>query len=171
MALFGAKQSTAKKTFKDNSKEVEFGGVKDVKKVEAKKETAMKDPKKTEASMKDLYAAEVVDKKTSKAGKKTASNSRFDGAFRVLVKPLVTEKATELANTNKYVFVITKPSNKIEVAKAIYAVYGVRPLDVNIVSMQGKRVSRGRIQGKRKDWKKAIVTLKKGDSIKIYEGV
>ncbi|MCF7860319.1 50S ribosomal protein L23 [Patescibacteria group bacterium] len=121
--------------------------------------------------MKDLYAGEGVDKKTTKVSKKTASNSRFDGAFRVLVKPLVTEKATELTSANKYVFVITKASNKIEVAKAVYAIYGVRPVDVNIISMQGKRVSRGRITGKRKDWKKAIVTLKKGESIKIYEGV
>lgn len=175
MALFGAKQSTAKKTSKDDSKETKLNDDKDVKKkAEVKKETVAKDLKKTEkteTSMKDLYATEAVDKKTAKVGKKTASNSRFDGAFRVLVKPLVTEKATELASTNKYVFVITKPSNKIEVAKAVYAVYGVKPLDVNIISMQGKKVSRGRIQGKRKDWKKAIVTLKKGDSIKIYEGV
>jgi len=175
MALFGAKQSTAKKTSKDTSKETKLKDEKDVKKTEAvSKETVAKEAKKsekTETSMKDLYATEVVDKKTTKGGKKTASNSRFDGAFRVLVKPLVTEKATELASANKYVFVVTKASNKIEVAKAVYAVYGVRPVDVNIISMQGKRVSRGRIQGKRKDWKKAIVTLKKGDSIKIYEGV
>lgn len=172
MALFGAKQSTAKKTSKNDSKETKLSDAKGAKKkTEVKKEAVAKEIKKTETSMKDLYANEVVDKKAAKSGKKNASSSRFDGAFRVLVKPLVTEKATELASVNKYVFVISKASNKIEVAKSIYAIYGVKPLDVNIISMQGKQVSRGRIKGKRKDWKKAIVTLKKGDSIKIYEGV
>lgn len=165
MALFGAKQTTAKKTTKEDSKnpelKVEKLDTKDSKKVVAKE---------SEASMKDLYAAENATKKTAKAGK-SASTSRFDGAFRVLVKPLVTEKATDLSSSNKYVFVITKPANKIEVAKAVYAVYGVKPVSVNIVSMKGKVVTRGRIKGQRKDWKKAIVTLKKGDSIKIYEGV
>lgn len=173
MALFGAKQNTVKKTTKKDVKDVDIkeekvvdksAGVKDTKKVV--KKLVKKD---AEASMKDLYAADTA-KKTSKSGK-TTSTSRFDGAFRVLVKPLVTEKATDLSANNKYVFVITRPSNKIEVAKAIYAVYGVRPTSVNIISMKGKAVSRGRIKGRRKDWKKAIVTLKKGDSIKIYEGV
>jgi large subunit ribosomal protein L23 len=119
--------------------------------------------------MKDLYAEEAT-KKTGRS-KKNTSTSNFDGAFRTLVKPLVTEKATELSAQNKYAFVVNTVANKIEVAKAVYAVYGVKPLNVNIISMKGKTLTRGRIKGKRKDWKKAIVTLKKGESIKIYEGV
>jgi large subunit ribosomal protein L23 len=160
MALFGAKKtkdtnSDSKKTAKDEKETVA-----------EKKESVDKNK---EQNMKDLYAEEAI--KKAARSKKTGSSSRFDGAFRVLVKPLVTEKATELVSQNKYSFVVSREANKIEVAKAVYAVYGVKPVSVNVVAMKGKAVTRGRIKGKRKDWKKAIVTLKKGESIKIYEGV
>lgn len=158
MALFGAKQTSAQKTATVK---------KNVAKTAAKE---IKESPAAEVSMQELYAEAGAEKKTTRA-KKTANTSRYDGAFRVLVKPLITEKATELNVQNKYAFVVSMAANKIEVAKAIYAVYGVKPASVNIISMQGKVVTRGRIRGQRKDWKKAIVTLKKGDSIKIYEGV
>ena len=159
MALFGTKQTSAAKS-SDNKKDGKVKEVKEVKKP-VKKEA--------EANMQELYAADNAEKKAVK-GKK-ATTSRYDGAFRVLVKPLITEKATELNTENKYAFVISRAANKIEVAKAIFAVYGVKPVSINIISMKGKCVTRGRIRGQRKDWKKAIVTLKKGESIKIYEGV
>lgn len=156
MALFGAKKT------KDDSK--------DNKKKELVEDVAVKTKEdKTDVSMKDLYADGEVKKGTK--SKKAVSNSRYDGAFRVLVKPLITEKATDLSAHNQYVFVVSDKANKIEVAKAINLVYGVKPVSVNIISMKGKVVTRGRIKGQRKDWKKAIVTLKKGESIKIYEGV
>ena len=72
---------------------------------------------------------------------------------------------------NKYFFEVKKDANKIEIAKAINDVYGVKPVSVNIMRVGGKKVRRGRTFGKRKDWKKDIVTLKKGESIKVYEGV
>ncbi|OIO07421.1 50S ribosomal protein L23 [Candidatus Falkowbacteria bacterium CG1_02_41_21] len=89
----------------------------------------------------------------------------------MLVKPLVTEKATNLGGQNKYVFIVDINANKIEVAKAIDEVYGLNPISVNMVKMKGKQVARGRITGRRKDFKKAIVTLKKGETIQVYEGV
>ncbi len=118
-------------------------------------------------SMKKLYEQEQL----KKAVKEKKSDSRYLGAYRVLVKPLVTEKATALGADNKYVFVVGDKANKLEVAKAIQTVYGVKPIDVNIIKIKGKRVSRGRIRGKRKDWKKAIVTLQAGQQIQVYEGV
>lgn len=160
MALFGAKKT---KDTKSDSKKT----AKSEKEVVVDKDESVN--KEKEQSMKDLYSEEAT-KKASRS-KKTGSNSRFDGAFRILVKPLVTEKATELVSQNKYSFVVTREANKIEVAKAVYAVYGVKPVSVNVVAMKGKAVTRGKVKGKRKDWKKAIVTLKKGESIKIYEGV
>jgi large subunit ribosomal protein L23 len=143
-----------------------------------KKTTAASAPKtpkkevKTEAalSMKDLYsesAPKTVKTSDGKA-KKIVKNS---DAYRVLVKPLVTEKATNLAANNKYVFVVSDKANKISVAKAVEDLYGVKTLKVNIANVSGKRVARGRIRGQRKDWRKAIVTLAAGQSIKIYEGV
>ncbi|MCK9438821.1 MAG: 50S ribosomal protein L23 [Patescibacteria group bacterium] len=92
-------------------------------------------------------------------------------AYRILVKPLVTEKAANLGSLNQYAFVVSDSANKIDVAKAIFEVYGVKPEKVNIIKVKGKVVSRGKITGKRKDFKKALVSLKKGDSISIYEGV
>jgi large subunit ribosomal protein L23 len=164
MALFGAKKTQDNQDEQSDKKQ--DSQAKTVKKA-VKKENPSLDN--TEKSMKDLYAEEAT-KKTGRS-KKNTSTSNFDGAFRTLVKPLVTEKATELSAQNKYAFVVNTVANKIEVAKAVYAVYGVKPLNVNIISMKGKTLTRGRIKGKRKDWKKAIVTLKKGESIKIYEGV
>jgi large subunit ribosomal protein L23 len=98
-------------------------------------------------------------------------NKKYGNAYRVLVKPLITEKASVLGAENKYFFEVSKKANKIEIAKAINDVYGVKPVKVNIIRMSGKNVRYGRVIGKRKGWKKAVVTLKEGDSIKIYEGV
>lgn len=118
-----------------------------------------------EKSMKDLYADGAKPKKEKKSSTKTSQS------YRVLVKPMVTEKATNLSAVNQYVFMVDNNANKIEVAKAVFDVYGVKPLEVNIIKVKGKKVNRGRITGKRKDFKKAIVSLKKGDSISVYEGV
>lgn len=132
----------------------------------AKKESANNEA----VSMKDLYS-DSSDKKSSSAKKSSAPKTKYDGAHRVLVRPLITEKAANLGTLNKYAFVVSTSANKIEVSKAVSAVYGVSVADVNIIAMKGKKVSRGKIRGQRKDWKKAIVTLKAGDSIQLYEGV
>lgn len=156
MALFGSK---------NNKTEEKKGTTKKTTTPEVKKEE-----KKSESeSMKDLYT-NSDSKVEGKKGKKVES-VKFQEATKVLVRPLVTEKATNLAAESKYVFVVQADANKISVAKSIQAIYGVKPLAVNVVNMKGKQVARGRIKGKRKDWKKAIVTLKKGETIAIYEGV
>ncbi len=92
-------------------------------------------------------------------------------AYEILLKPVVTEKATNLASENKYVFEVSPRANKIEIKKAVKNVYGVEPLRVNIIKVSGKEIRSGRISGRTKDWKKAIVTLKPGEQIEIYEGV
>ena len=89
----------------------------------------------------------------------------------VVIKPAVTEKAGTLNELNQYVFVVDRGANKITIAKAVEAFYGVKPVAVNIINMPGKKVVRGRIKGQRSDWKKAIVTLPAGKTIAIYEGV
>ncbi|HNX10857.1 MAG TPA: 50S ribosomal protein L23 [bacterium] len=120
---------------------------------------------KKDSSMKDLYAGE-------KAAKSAVSKKKIGTrADRILLKPVVTEKATNLSAHNQYVFMVARGANKIEVAKAITAVYGVKPLSVNIVNIKGKKVYRGRTVGVRSNIRKAIVTLAKNDSIQIYEGV
>ena len=121
-------------------------------------------------SMQDLYAAD----KTVKGGKAKTAKTKIKPntqAYRVLVKPLITEKTTALNGLHKFIFMVAPTANKITVAKAIEDLYGLKPVKVNIIKMEGKLKSRGRIQGRRKDWKKAIVTLKSGDSLDVYEGV
>lgn len=129
-------------------------------------------------SMKELYSAKVkkvkdvksqaVDDEPKKSAKIIRKHSR---AYKILIKPLVTEKASSVGIENKYIFQVALKANKIEIAKAIQEVYEVKPISVNIIKVKGKRTHYGRIQGKRKDWKKAIIKLPEGKSIKIYEGV
>lgn len=118
---------------------------------------------KTEAKPEDQAAA--------KADKKSKLKGTSDQAHKVLIKPLITEKASSLGVLNKYVFAINPRMNKIEVKKAIRTIYGVDPVKVNILNFSGKKVKYGRISGQTKSWKKAVVTLKEGDKIEVYEGV
>ena len=143
-----------------------FNKTDDTKKTVKKATPKVKKEEIASESMQDLYAVE------NKADKKVSAKKKVNGqAYRVLVKPMITEKAANLNSINQYVFMVNTSANKISVAKAIEEVYGVKPTSVNVIKMEGKKVNRGRITGKRKDFKKAIVTLKKGESISIYEGV
>jgi large subunit ribosomal protein L23 len=92
-------------------------------------------------------------------------------AYRYLIKPMISEKASVLASHSKYVFVVHPKANKIEVAKAVEKVFNVEVRRVNIIKMRSKAVRFGRLRGKTKGWKKAIVTLAPGQKIEIYEGV
>ncbi|MBI4262542.1 50S ribosomal protein L23 [Candidatus Uhrbacteria bacterium] len=96
------------------------------------------------------------------------------GTIRVgslLLRPLVTEKGTRQNTQNQYAFVVAPTTNKIEVRQAVEAVYNIRPIKVNMLRVQGKKIRYGRTMGVTKAWKKAIVTLPKGKTIQIYEGV
>ena len=92
-------------------------------------------------------------------------------AWRILLHPLVSEKAAEAHAHNQYVFVVANTATKVDVKRAIADAYGIRPTRVNIVRVRGKQVRYGRSQGRTKAWKKAIVTLPKDKKIQIYEGV
>jgi large subunit ribosomal protein L23 len=86
----------------------------------------------------------------------------------IIVSPWVTEKSSILASENKYVFLVDVTANKPEIEKAIVNLYKVRPIKINIMNIKGKAVSRGgKITGRKKDIRKAIVTLKKGDKIDL----
>src|SRR3990167_1773685 len=85
---------------------------------------------------------------------------------QVLVQPRISEKASALAKLNKYVFVVKKKANKVEVKKAVESKYQVRVVQVNMVNTQGKTKSFGRTPGRTAAFRKAIVTLKEGDTIK-----
>ena len=88
----------------------------------------------------------------------------------ILVRPLITERTTQLMAEGKYVFVVAKAANKIEIAKAVSEIFKVKVAKVNTVNVIGKEKRRGRTQGKRPDYKKAIVKLAPGETIEFFEG-
>lgn len=90
--------------------------------------------------------------------------------YEVLIKPVITEKATNLqtAKQPQYTFRVRISANKNEIKKAVEAAFKVKVQSVNTVRVKGK-MRRVRVQiGKRPDWKKAFITLKKGERIEIY---
>lgn len=91
----------------------------------------------------------------------------------VLIKPLITEKAEALSEEqNKYSFVVDKRANKVEIKKAVEAMYNVTVDRVNTAIMPGRFVTRstrsGMLQGRKPAFKKAIVTLAYGDEIDFF---
>jgi large subunit ribosomal protein L23 len=163
MALFGNTKTEDKK--KDEQKAPKVKAVKTAK-PEAK---SMKDLYKNEAAVAAPAKVAVTETKTAKT--EATKDMSVSAAYRVLLRPLVTEKGSHLGVENKYLFEVDYHTNKIEVAKAIFAAYGVKPTKVNIIKLDGKVKRRGRFNGRRKNWKKAIITLPAGKTIQIYEGI
>lgn len=92
-------------------------------------------------------------------------------AYRVLRKPLVTEKSTSLLQDNKYTFEVDVKANKTEIKNAVESLFKVKVEKVNTMHVKGKLKRVRQIQGRTPDRKKAIVTLKQGDKIEIFEGM
>lgn len=128
------------------------------KKDDAKKSTAPKAAKaKVEA---EEPKAGLPAEASAKAGPRETGQ-----AYRVLVRPIVTEKTTRLGHVNQYAFEVAMTANKLEIRKAVKAVYGVTPTDVRVMRIFGKPVRSRAGKSRRSTWRKAIVTLKKGDRI------
>ncbi|HHW11571.1 MAG TPA: 50S ribosomal protein L23 [Firmicutes bacterium] len=89
----------------------------------------------------------------------------------IIKKPIVTEKSTRLMEMNKYCFAVDRRANKVQIKEAIESIFNVRVLDVNTMQMLGKMKRMGRHEGRRPNWKKAIVTLEPGSRIEFFEGV
>lgn len=91
--------------------------------------------------------------------------------YEVLRRPVVTEKNTDLMAQNKYVFEVAKRANKDQVKKAVEKAFKVTVVSVNMITVPSKPKGFGRLKGHKPSWKKAVVTLRPGDSIEIFEGV
>lgn len=92
-------------------------------------------------------------------------------AREIIIKPVVTEKSVDLMQENKYCFKVAKDANKIEIKNAIEEIFKVTVANVNTVNVHGKMKRMGRTQGMTASWKKAVVTLREGDSIEVFEGL
>ena len=92
--------------------------------------------------------------------------------FQIIKKPLITEKGTDArTEENKYLFVVDPRATKIEIRKAVESLFSVAVESVNTQVYRGKIKRRGKHMGKRSNWKKAIVTLREGETIQLFEGV
>ena len=89
---------------------------------------------------------------------------------QVLLRPVVSEKSYEQIARNQYTFKVHKDAHKTQVRQAVEQLFDVKVERVNIVKVQAKPKRRGVIRGTKPGWKKAVVQLKKGDSIEIFEG-
>lgn len=93
-------------------------------------------------------------------------------AHKTVIRALITEKGTGLREKgNKYVFQVDAGANKIEIRQAIEQIFSVHVVNVRTMNVPGKEKRQGRYSGYRPDWKKAIVTIKDGEAIELFEQV
>ena len=91
----------------------------------------------------------------------------------IIIRPVITEKSMSGMASKKYTFEVCKDANKIEIAKAVEEIFGVKVAKVNTLNMQGKVKRTGRFPaGRRASWKKAMVTLTADSkTIEFFEGM
>ncbi len=92
--------------------------------------------------------------------------------YEIIKRPLVTEKTTlQKEVDNQITIEVDRRANRVEIRKAVEKIFDVHVSEVRTMQVKGKVKQRGRIVGKRKDWKKAIVKLMPGERIEFFEGV
>lgn len=129
----------------------------------SKKKAAVK---KTTKEKKPAVKKEKTAKAKTAIVKKAAADKNPD-IYKILKRPLITEKTSDLSMLNKYIFVVGQTANKSEVKKSVESLYGVSVLGVNIIKVPRRKRHRGRVMGWKAGFKKAIVTVKEGDKIEI----
>lgn len=92
--------------------------------------------------------------------------------YDIIKRPLITEKTNlQKEDSNQVTFEVDRSANRIEITRAVEQIFKVKVARTRTMRVTGKIKRRGRILGKRKDWKKAIVTLMPGERIDFFEGV
>jgi large subunit ribosomal protein L23 len=91
--------------------------------------------------------------------------------YDIIRRPLITEKTTiQKEMANQVSFEVDRKANRVEIKRAVEKIFNVRVVGVRTMQIKGKTKRRGRIVGKRRDWKKALVTLGPGERIDFFEG-
>ena len=92
--------------------------------------------------------------------------------YDIIKRPISTEKTTlQKEMLNQVTFEVDRRANRLEIEKHVEAIFNVRVASVRTMQVKGKKKQRGRITGRRKNWKKAIVKLMPGERIEFFEGV
>ena len=89
-------------------------------------------------------------------------------AYDIIKRPIITEQSMEQTEMKRYTFEVAKTANKIEIAKAIEEIFGVKVVRVNTLTVKPKTKRVRYVAGKTRSWKKAIVTLAEGDTIEVF---
>lgn len=141
---------------------------KSVKKEKPAKKKEIKSIKKVKKEKTVKKPAKLAKKESLKPSlrKKTKEKILID---KFLKSPWVTEKATDLAKQNKYIFKVDKKADKIKVKRAIEKMYDVQVIGVNIINIHPKPRRLGRTVGLKPGFKKAIVALAEGDKIEVIK--
>ena len=92
-------------------------------------------------------------------------------ARNVIIRPIVSEKSYALLAANKYTFRVHPDAHKTQVRQAVEEIFGVRVTDVRTMSVKSKPKRRGYTSGRTREWKKAIVQVRPGESIPIFQGL
>ncbi|MFC1505262.1 50S ribosomal protein L23 [Thermodesulfobacteriota bacterium] len=92
--------------------------------------------------------------------------------YDIIKRPVITEKTSiQKEDANQVTFEVDRRANRIEIRRAIEHIFKVRVADVRTMNVNGKVKRRGRVEGKRRDWKKAVVKLMPGERIDFFDGV
>jgi len=92
-------------------------------------------------------------------------------SYDIIRRPLLTEKTTKQKELfNQLTFEVSRGSNRVEIRRAVEKIFNVRVASVRTMQVRGKVKRRGRVLGKRRDWKKAVVKLMPGERIEFFEG-
>ena len=92
-------------------------------------------------------------------------------ATQVIIRPIVSEKSYVLATADKYTFRVHPDAHKTQIRQAVEKLFAVDVLDVNVIKMPAKPKRRGFTSGRTREWKKAVVQVREGDSIPIFQGL
>jgi len=92
-------------------------------------------------------------------------------AREILIKPIVTEKTNLGMSEGRYVFMVKREANRTEIKRAVEEIFKVTVTSVNTANIMGKPRRMGKYEGKRPDYKKAVITLAEGQRIKLFEGI
>ena len=118
--------------------------------------------------MTEITEKKVVAKKAAKKSSNAPLNAEM--AYRVLVEPWITEKSHGAMASNKYTFKVVKAATKREIKKAIEGFYQVSVAKIAVINIAAKKKSYGRYQAEKQAVRKAVITLKEGDKIELFQG-
>jgi len=161
------KEAKGEKVVKEGAKR---GIKKEVKKEVKKISNNGKQDSETKATSENKTGKIANPEKNDKNTSGLSQREQSEIAYRVLTEPWITERSHNLMALNKYVFKVAEFSNRNQIKKAVEELYNVRVIKMNIINIPSKKRNFARKAGWKSGYKKAIVTLKEGDKIELFQG-